>query len=260
MNWDDYRHLLALARTGSLTAAAKSLGVVRTTVGRRLAAAEAALGVLLFERTPDGYVPTPAGADLVAIAESVEAEVLAGEARVLGRDAALTGELRVSTLDFLVDAHLDLFARFAERYPGIELTVCAGVGLASLRRREADVVLRMSDAPAPHLVGRRLRHLEFVPCASRALVDRVGADAPLSAYPWLRDDPRSTTASTEHWLDALVQGARVVLRFDHYFTIRAAVRAGIGAHMLWAGELDRDPSLVALPTPVPPPHDRVCGP
>ncbi len=254
MDWDDYRHLLALARTGNLTAAADRLGVVRTTVGRRLAAAEAALGVLLFERTPDGYVPTPAGADLVSTAEAVEAEMLASEARVLGRDAALIGALRVSTLDFLVEAHLDMFSSFAERYPGIELTVCAGVGLASLRRREADVVLRMSDAPDPHLVGRRLRHLQFVPCASRALVERVGLDAPLSAYPWLSDDPRNTYASSDHWLDALVPEARVVMRFDHYFTIRAAVRAGIGAHMLWEGELERDPSLLALPTPAPPPR------
>ena len=246
MNWDDYRHLLALARTGSLTGAADALGVVRTTVGRRLAAAEEALGVRLFERTPDGYVPTAAGADMVRIAEAVEAEVLAGEARVLGRDASLTGQLRVSTLDFLVEGHLDLFSSFTRRFPGIELTVCSGVSLASLRRREADVVLRMSERPASHLFGRRLCELDFAPCASRALVERVGHDAPLSAYPWLSDDPRSPTASSDEWLDALVPGATVVMRFDSYGTIRAAVRAGLGAHLLWRGELSRHPDLVEL--------------
>lgn len=207
----------------------------------------------LFDRTSKGYVPTVAGAELVSLAESVEAEVLAAEARVLGRDAALKGQLRVSTLDFLVEGHFEVFSSFAERFPGIELTVCSRTTPVSLRSREADVVLRMSESPAPHLFGRRLRQVRFVPCASRALVERVGPDAPLSAYPWLSDDPRAPHASSDKWLEALVPGARVVMRFDSYSMIRAAVRAGLGAHLLWCGEVRLDPDLVELPTPIPQP-------
>ncbi|MBX2801507.1 MAG: LysR family transcriptional regulator [Myxococcales bacterium] len=251
MNWDDYRHILAIARAGSVTAAAEQLGVARTTVSRRLAAAEDDLGVRLFARTPDGYLATDAGVDLVAIAESIESAVLDGEARAMGRDAALSGSLRVSTLDFLVGGWPDLFGSFAERFPGIDLTVSTSLGRVSLRRREADVVLRLGNQPEPYLVGRRLCELTFVPAVSRSLVDRVGSDAPPSAYPWLTDDPLAPTASSYAWLDSVIPDARVVLRLDGYTGIRAAVRAGIGAHLLWQQDVHADPELMELPLDAP---------
>ena len=72
MDWDELRYTLAIARAGNLTGAAVALGVTRTTVGRRLAAAEARLGVRIFDRTPEGLVATAAGAELVSAAEAVE--------------------------------------------------------------------------------------------------------------------------------------------------------------------------------------------
>ena len=142
----------------------------------------------------------------------------------------------------------DLFGSFAARYPGIELTVCGGVSVVSLRRREADVVLRMSESPAPHLVGRRLRDLKFVPAASRELLDRMGPQAPLSTYPWVSDDLLSATASSDAWLRTLAPEATVALRFDSYGGVRSAVRAGIGASLLWQEDVHADPALVELPT------------
>ena len=89
----------------------------------------------------------------------------------------------MTTVDFLLDAHLDVFASFSSRYPDVGLTVCSSYDELSLRRREADVALRLSDAPAEHLVGRRLGAVGFGLYAARALIDRIGESAPLEDFP-----------------------------------------------------------------------------
>ena len=245
-DWEDYRHVLALARAGTLSGAGERLGVVRTTVGRRLQAIEDQLGVRLFDRTPEGFVATAAGEELVAVAAGFEAELLAAEARVMGHDAQLQGGLRISTLDFVYDRYLDVFARFMARYPGITPTVCTTTERVSLRRREADLVLRLSDGPDPSLVGRRLTRLSFGLYASRELVDRVGVGAPLCAFPWISDDERSPDGWVDAWLAAHAPGAEVVLRYDSYAAVRASVRAGLGVHALPRFEAERDPTLVCV--------------
>src|SRR5688572_19421908 len=101
MDWNELRYVLAIARDRTLLRAAATLGVAHTTIGRRLKTLEDQLGVRLFDRTPEGLIPTAAGRDLAAVAEHVEGEVLSAEGRVLGRDAKLRGTLRVSTVDTL---------------------------------------------------------------------------------------------------------------------------------------------------------------
>ena len=161
LEWDDLRHVLAVHREGSMTRAADALGVARTTVGRRLRQSEARLGVRLFDRTPEGLVATVAGRDLAETAVRVEEEILASEGRVLGRDAALRGPLRVSVADFIYEGYAPIFGRFVERYPGISLTVSTTDGYVSLRRREADVAIRLGNQPDDTLVGRRIAQVHF---------------------------------------------------------------------------------------------------
>lgn len=246
MEWDNYQHILALSRARTLSAAAAELGVARTTVGRRLDAIEDALSVRLFDRTPEGFVPTAAGESLIAVAREFEDAALAAEAEVRGRDAALQGDLRVSTLDFLYELDLDRFSAFTERYPGVSLTVCASTDHASLRRREADVVIRLSDTPAPHLVGRRLTTMGFNAFAHRDLVERAGPNAPLSAFPWVGEDQRAATPWMDAFLAEVAPGTRIAIRFDVYATTRAAVRAGVGASFLPVAEAALDPNLVRI--------------
>lgn len=246
MDWEDYRHVLALSRGRTLSRAADTLGVVRTTVSRRLQQMEDALGARLFDRTPEGFVPTAAGLELVAVAQQMEDAVLAAEARVMGRDAELSGGLRVSTMDFVYELYTDVFSSFVTRYPGVTLTVGSTTDRVSLRRREADVVIRLADEPGDHLVGRRLGEMTFAIYASRTLVDRIGADAPLQAFPWLSDDERSSSAWLDVWLAEHAPGARVVMRYDGYPVIEASVRAGIGVHFLPCAVAQRDPELVAI--------------
>lgn len=246
MDWDDLRYVLALGRTGTLSEAALELGVVRTTVGRRVRALETALGVRLFDPTPEGFVATVAGRELMELAERMEAEILVTRGRLLGRDAELRGSLRVSMLGLVYEGFLDVFASFGQRYPGIEVTIVATDRQLSLLRREADVVIRLNREPPPQLWGKRLKTLDFAPYASRGLVERVGAEAPLSAYPWIHGDERSDTAWLDAWLSEHAPGVKVAFRTDDYVVVRTSILAGVGVHFLPCFYGDAHPELVCV--------------
>lgn len=229
MEWDDLRYVLELERGVTLARAADALGVSHTTVGRRLRAMENRLGVRLFDRTPQGFVPTPAGRDLADVARQVEDDVLAAERRVVGGDALPRGPLRISTMDLFVCGFYDVFEAFVERYPGIDLTIDTSLDHVSLPRREADVLLRLTNQPPDYLVGRKVGRAEFAVYAADRLVEEIGPDAGLSAYPWLGWDERSDTKWLDGWLAEHAPTARTVLRIDDNERVREhAIQAGTG--------------------------------
>lgn len=246
VDWDDLRYVLAIHREKNLSGAAATLGVTRTTVGRRLKEVEARLGVRLFDRSEDGFAATATGEELAASAVRVEEEILVTEGRLLGRDAQLRGRLRVSTIDFIFAGFPDLFASFIQRYPGVDVTVGVTNEQVSLIRREADVALRLGNNPAERLVGRRVGRLQFEAYAARSLVERVGREAPLAAFPWLHSDERSDGRWLDAWLSKHAPGAKVSLRSDDYAVRRRALSSGVGVHFLACFDGDADPGLVRL--------------
>jgi len=233
MNWDDLRFVLAIAREGNLSRAATVLGVTHTTVGRRLKSCEKQLGVRLFDRTPDGFVLTPAGEDLLGTAEQVEADVLAAQSRLMGRDAELRGPLVVSTLDFLYPLIHEAFVVFLERYPQVEVTISVPMEPVSLTRREADVALRISSSPPEGLIGQRVGRLAFAPYASPALVARFGAGRPLQDYPWLSLDKRLNEPWLDAWFREHAPGARIIAYVDeNTLLMRKMILGGVGVFFL----------------------------
>jgi DNA-binding transcriptional LysR family regulator len=144
INWDDVRYFLAVARGGSVRAAAERLGVNHSTVLRRVAELEDSLGAQMFEKLPSGYRLTAAGEEVVELAEQMEAATNQLETRVLGRDQSVRGLLRV-TLAPTLATHLLMpdFAEFARLYPDIEMEIMSSGELANLTNREADVAIRV---------------------------------------------------------------------------------------------------------------------
>ncbi|MBL4688563.1 MAG: LysR family transcriptional regulator [Nannocystaceae bacterium] len=245
MDWDDLRYVLAISRAHSLSEAAASLGVTRTTVGRRIRTFEERLGVRLFDRTPDGFTPTAAGQDITHVAERMEVDVLSLESRVFGNDAQLSGTLRVSTVDFLFAAYYDAFATFSELHPSVELTINANTEEVSLTRREADVALRISNSPPEHLIGRKLARLQFAVYGSKALVERIGADADYADYPWLSWD--RARPGLDGWIRQRAPGARVALRTDgNSMVIKRAIIGGIGVHPFSVFEAAAEPNMARI--------------
>src|SRR5690242_7596290 len=99
MEWDDLKHFLAVARSGSLTEAAQDLKTSPATVGRRIAALEAKLGAQLFDKHQTGYTLTHSGEAIRAKADVVEEAVLAVEREAMGRDLQATGKVRLAASD-----------------------------------------------------------------------------------------------------------------------------------------------------------------
>lgn len=229
MQWDDLRYALALERGRSLSAAAKSLGVNHTTVGRRVEALGQDLGARLFDRTPGGFVPTRAGDDILAVAVRVENELLELDRLVLGRDARLSGTLRVTTIDAFAMQHCEIFAAFCRRYPEITLETVISNTPQSLTKREADVAMRLSNSPPQNLVGKRLGRMEFAPYAATSLIESRTDPTDLESYPWMAWDEKLNARLTEEWLKKRVPRAHISVRLDSAATNLSFLCAGIGA-------------------------------
>jgi DNA-binding transcriptional LysR family regulator len=144
IDWDDVRYFLAVARGGSVRAAAERLGVNHSTVLRRVAELEERLGAHLFEKLPSGYRLTEAGEEVLEFADQMEASSHRLETRVFGRDQSVRGLLRV-TLAPTLATHLLMpdFADFARLHPEVEVEILPSGELANLTNREADVAIRV---------------------------------------------------------------------------------------------------------------------
>ena len=144
IDWDDVRYFLAVARGGSVRAAAERLGVNHSTVLRRIAQLEERLGAHMFEKLPSGYRMTAAGEEVLELANQMEASSHQLETRVFGRDQSVRGLLRV-TLAPTLATHLLMpdFADFARLHPDIEMEILSSGELANLTNREADVAIRV---------------------------------------------------------------------------------------------------------------------
>lgn len=157
LNWNDLRGFLAVTRTGSTIAAARALGVDQTTVARRIAELERAVGIQLFERHREGYRLREDAAGLVRIAERVEAETqgFVDLAAALGRGL---DRIRVTTNEPLANTILaPAVAAYRTRYPDILIDLVVSPRQLDLARGEADVALRAAPLPDdPDLVARRV--------------------------------------------------------------------------------------------------------
>ncbi len=255
LDWDDLRIFLAVARAGSLRGAARALRINHATVDRRLRGLEGALGSALFERRPEGLVPTAAGEALQEPAEQVEAQLFAARRRLDGRDTALAGRLRLSLPHALMEAFLaEELARFAALHPGIELEVELTDSFSDLARREADVSLRMAhDLDAEHedaVIGRRLLRYAKTAYAAPALLQRVALRDPAAcaaepAACWLGWSPHHGSASWPRETDFPDLPLRH--RFGSHALQVAAARAGLGVSLLPCFLGDRTPGLRRVP-------------
>src|SRR6201994_3432077 len=144
IDWDDVRYFLAVARGGSVRAAAEHLRVNHTTVLRRIGQLEERLRAHMFEKLPSGYRLTAAGEEVLEFADQMEASSNRLETRVLGRDQSVRGLLRV-TLAPPLATHLLMpdLADFARLHPDIEMDILSSGELANLTNREADVAIRV---------------------------------------------------------------------------------------------------------------------
>ena len=239
MDWSDLSYVLALGRGGTMSAAGSTLGVNHTTVSRRIHALQGELGRPLFVSTPAGWQMTAMGESVFATAERMELEVMDLERALLGEEDHLTGTLRISSLNMFFGLFRDAFVEFSRRHPGITLELTSGSQAVNLTRREADVVLRATNAPPEHLVGRRVGTLRYAVYASEELCARAGLpaeglldDAQLQRLPWIAWDTSMGARLSEEWMREHVPNASVVARYDDPTVKTHHLAAGAGAALM----------------------------
>jgi DNA-binding transcriptional LysR family regulator len=231
MEWSDIKVFLAVARSGTLGGAARSLRTSHPTVGRRIRALEQAIGQVLFQRTADGLVLTEEGHGIIRLAEQMEEGALAMERRLAGQEQNLKGSLRISSADWFGAYVLPpVLAEFSKTYPNVELEILTGTRLFSLAQREADVAFRIVPFDTADVVQRRLFRLEYdVYIAQEAADPKYGDGA---GFGLITHDTSTGQFPDIAWLIESFPNARPVLRSNNRNVQARMCRQGIGIAVL----------------------------
>lgn len=244
-DWDDFRLILALARTRTLRGAGAALGTTHTTIARRLTTIQRARGDL-FEKEAGGYRPTSLGDALVTIAERMESLTLAGERHQRASETGISGSVTLSVPEPVAQyLLLDDFQEFITLYPDINLHVETSDRFVDLDRSEADVVVRGAQNPPPHLVGRRLVPTHVTYYANRDYL----ANTPRDKLRWI------APASDGMWPDWLETSpfpqAPIAITIDDITARHRALVKGMGLGRGACFMADPEPDLVRLTTDLP---------
>jgi DNA-binding transcriptional LysR family regulator len=255
-DWNDVRVFLAVARGGSTLAASRILNVNQTTVARRVAALEQALGFALFDRLQSGYRPTEVGELIRGAAERLEseAEVLARLAAQHGRK--LSGVIRVTTNESMANALLTpCLAEFAELYPDIQIQVLVDDRRVDIAGGEADVAIRAGSRPTdPDLVIRKLCVAAWAFYCSTRYAERRGFPRSLedlNGHLLLGGDGVLARAPAVLWMEANTPDSTIVNRSNSLTNLIVALRAGLGVGPLPCMEGDAAADLVRCFAPPP---------
>lgn len=247
MDWNDLRFVLAISRTSGLYPAARSLGMNPSSVYRRLDALEARLGVRLFERLRTGYRLTVAGEELAETAAQIEKQVFSIERRIEGADVRLQGAVRIGTNEplaiHLLSRHL---SEFRALYPGVRLDVTLSNQTVDLSRRDADIVIRITEAPPEHLVGRPIARANVAAYASKLYLDRQGRGRPISEYEWIGYEGPLAHVPWARWIPANIPETQIVMQFDALGSVQIAVALDVGCALMPCFVADDDPRLERL--------------
>jgi len=174
MNWDDLRLFLAVARSGSISGAAKQLGVQHSTISRRMRQFEQKLGARLIERKSGGYELTHAGEHVKEAAANIEREVLGVDGALIGKDSQLIGPLRVTAINNMASTVLmPMFAEFSNQHPLVKLHIVVSNLDASLSQRDADVAIRLTNSPPDTLIGKRIVTVASTIYGSRSYIEKL---------------------------------------------------------------------------------------
>jgi DNA-binding transcriptional LysR family regulator len=239
-NWDDLRVFLSLAREGTLTTAAKALGVSHPTVARRVKTLEQQTGARLFDRLSDRFVLTSAGEQLLGDAQSMEQAALAIDRRTATLSDTVSGVVRLSAgeaMSAFVARHLSGLRKDLVQ---IEFELVASHTLANLSRREADLLIREQVPDLAGIVARKLGRVAYAIYATPELAGGRGSLQSLQDLPWVGFDDDHTYMPGQRWLQERLAGVRPVIRGNNWLVLLEAARTGAGFAILpcYLGDAD----------------------
>ena len=247
MNWDDLRLFLAVAHTGSISGAAKQLGVQHSTVSRRIRHFEETLGARLIERKTGRYELTQAGENVKEASGRIEQEVLGVDGALLGKDTQQVGPLKGAALNNMASSVLmPMFASFSRERPQVELHVIVSNIDASLSQREADVAIRLTNTPTDTLIGKRIVTVASCIYGSRSYLEELREQG--GEPKWMGVN---CCGFHKTWTKQLAAKQSHNFYSDDTLLTHAALREGVGVSILPCFMGDADPLLERYGDPDP---------
>ena len=255
MDLDGLSAILAVERTGSLSAAAERLGISTSTVWRRVAGLERELGLRLIDRRPDGATLTPHGCTIAGLAHAAAEHTSQILRTAVALREGLAEPVRVSATEPLIAEVLaPALPMLWVRHPELRVSLTVSNELVSLARREADIAVRMARPVGDSLLARKLTAIRFGLYASRAYLGRrKAASIDLTDERLLVYDASYGRLPELQWLDAAGLWAAVHLRTSSTRALVQATRSGAGIGLLPAMFVSPSDRLIEVPMPAPVP-------
>ncbi len=250
IGWELYRSFLAVLKEGSLSGAARALGVAQPTVGRHVAALEKSLRLALFTRSQTGLIPTDAALSLRSFAESMQSTAAALERAAASQGAGVRGTVRVTASDVIgVEVLPPIVAALRDSHPDLTVELVLSNRVQDLLRREADIAVRMVRPRQELLVARRIGQIEVGLHAHQRYLAQYGTPrsvADLAKHSLIGFD--QATAFVRSASKALAGWRReaFALRTDSDLAQLALIRSGAGIGACQVPIARRDDALVRI--------------
>jgi DNA-binding transcriptional LysR family regulator len=249
-SWDFYRTFLAALEHGSLSAAARELGLTQPTVGRHILALEQSVGAELFTRSQQGLLPTDAAMVLKPYAETLASTAAALLRAASGSKDKVSGTVRISASEVIGTEVLPpILAKLQAGYPDLIVELSASDTVEDLLQREADIAVRMVAPAQEALLARHIGIISLGLFAHRSYIERYGKPetvGELGRHKLIGFDRQTAYIRMMTKRYPVLEGISLSFRSDHSIALHNALRAGIGIGFLQIPLASRDPALVQL--------------
>lgn len=248
--WGLYRTFLAVMQEGSLSGAARRLGLTQPTAARHIDALQEAVGTDLFLRSQRGLVPTETALSLESHARAIAASSAAFLRAASADVAKVEGTVRVSASDVVGVEHLPpILARLRQQYPALAVELVLSNKVDDLLEREADIAIRMALPSQQELIARRLPSVTLGLHAHASYIARRGEPSTIAAladFDIIGFDRESTTTREVMKVLPSLKRASFAVRTDSDLAQLAAIRAGVGIGICQVAVASRDEGLVRV--------------
>ncbi len=233
LSWDDMCLVHAITQAGTLSGAARTLGVSHPTVFRKLNRLEQRLDVLFFNRARSGYSATVAAEEVGALFANIQDEVHKVERRIAGRDLRPSGTVRLTTTDSLLFGWLSaVLADFRTQYRDIRLEIMVSNNFLNLTTREADIAVRPVISPAGSLASQQIGVISQAVYGLQTLVDGASEADVLQTTDWIGPDEAMPYAVLHRWFEKTGHKQRCHYHTNTVYGMFTAARSGMGLAVL----------------------------
>jgi DNA-binding transcriptional LysR family regulator len=254
-DWNDLKYFIAVARSGSTLAAAKTLRLSQSTVHRRIEELEKRLGQQLVTRRPTGYRLTELGEKLRSYAEHVEQTVIDFERQASAWGKDVRGTVKITCPDEVGSRLLasGLIDKFNERYPALRVEFVMSDKNLDLAKGQADIAIRAVPPTDDTLFGRKIADSSWAVYASKSYVKRYGGvkrSEDIDHHSIVLFDGKMRDHRSARWLKSVAPNARIAARANNMLAMQLAVKSGAGLAPMPVMVGEKDEALVRVFGPV----------